>query len=104
MTEAWSRSCRHEAWLTDSDGLTAGGNALIRSDCYVDMADIILWTCETRRIIHSGSACAGSWATASVTMMLRDDKEPCDTEGSGVGSVYDAIEYVEVGEGETVEW
>lgn len=104
VAEARSRRSGGESGLADRDGLTTGGHALIGCNGYVDMTDVVLRVGEAGCVVDGRSAGAGGFVAAGVAVVLGDDEEPGDAESGGVGGVDDAVEYVEAGEREAVEW
>lgn len=90
--------------MTDGDCFIARANALVRSYGYVYMADVVLRVCEASCFVDGRAAGAGSLAAAGIAMVLGDDEEPCDAERSGVCGIDYAVEDVETGKGQAMEW
>lgn len=103
MAEAGSGSRGGKPGLADCNGFAAWSDALVRGNGYVNRADIVLRACESGCIVDGGSAGAGGFVAAGIAVVLGDDEEPCDTEGSSVCGVDYTVEDVEAGECQTVE-
>lgn len=103
VAEAGSGCRGGESRLADCNGFAARWNTLIRRDGYIDMADVILRAREARSVIDSGSAGSGGLVTVRIAVVLRDDEEPCNSEGSCVCGVDHAVKDIEASERQTVE-
>ena len=68
-----------------------------------NLADIEFRTRKDVNIANGFAASARRLASIRIAMMLRDDEKPCYSKSSGIGSVYDTVEYVECSKGEAME-